>query len=108
MGWETRRNRGQYYTRSRRSGGRVVREYIGGGLVGELVARQDARERTVRAAERAEQYMEHARWQEAEIPLIQLCEASDLLVRAALLAAGYRQHHRGEWRKRRDQAGDPG
>jgi hypothetical protein len=30
-----------------------------------------------------------------------LGETTDLLARAALLAAGFHQHKRGEWRKRR-------
>jgi len=30
-----------------------------------------------------------------------LIESTDLLARAALVAAGYHQHKRGEWRKRR-------
>ena len=40
-----------------------------------------------------------------------LDEVSEAVARAALLAAGYRRHHRGEWRKRRareDQAGQSG
>ena len=38
-----------------------------------------------------------------DAPLDDLDELADLLARAALVAAGYRQHHRGEWRKRRAQ-----
>jgi hypothetical protein len=34
----------------------------------------------------------------------ELCELAELLTRAVLLAAGYRQHNRGEWRKPRERA----
>jgi hypothetical protein len=34
--------------------------------------------------------------------LLQLCEETDILVRAALVAAGYHQHARSTWRLRRD------
>ena len=39
MGWD---KGGRYYTRSRRENGRVVREYIGGGRAGAIVAQFDA------------------------------------------------------------------
>ena len=37
MGWEIRERGGRYYTRSRKFGGRVVREYIGGGSIAALI-----------------------------------------------------------------------
>jgi hypothetical protein len=37
--------------------------------------------------------------------LYQLAELADLLVRAALVAAGYHRHDRGNWRKRRERTG---
>lgn len=102
MGWESRQRGGLYYTRSRKENGRVIREYIGGGPLAVLVAQMDALEREERE-ERA------ARWREEREELDALnasvkevAEASDLLVRAALLVSGYRQHNRGEWRKRRE------
>jgi len=48
MGWD----RGKYYTRSRRVNGRVVREYVGVGLVGTLAAQLDAEDRQQWAVDR--------------------------------------------------------
>ncbi len=102
MGWESRERGGLYYTRSRKENGRVVREYIGGGMLGELAAQMDAIERE-RREERATRWKEGQEDLDAlEAPVDELTEASDILVRAALLACGYRQHNRGEWRLRRE------
>lgn len=99
MGWD---KDGRYYTRSRRKNGRVVREHIGGGKLGELAARLDAIDREKRAVERAAARAERQEIDALDAPLNELDELADLLVRAALLAAGFHQHHRGNWRKRRD------
>jgi hypothetical protein len=98
MGWD---KGGRYYTRCRREGGHVVREYIGSGRAGEIVAQLDALERQKRETERECAKLERAEVEELDAPLAELDELTDLVVRAALAAAGYRQHHRGEWRKAR-------
>ena len=49
--WERRERGGLYYTRSRRKDGRVVREYIGGSVLGEIVALEDECERRQREEE---------------------------------------------------------
>src|SRR5262245_26823955 len=98
MGWD---KNGRYYTRSRRVNGRVVREYIGGGRVGELVAQLDAIEREKRETERECAKIEQERIAALDASLAELNEIVDLVVRAALAAAGYAQHKRGEWRKKR-------
>jgi hypothetical protein len=101
MGWETRRGSGRYYTRSRKVNGRIVREYVGTGLVAELVAQQDAEARAEKRAERERFQQEAARWACTAAPLTELSRLLDGLTAAALIAAGYHQHHRGAWRKRR-------
>ena len=100
MGWEMRRSR-LYYYRSQKVGGRVVKEYAGAGLIGELAAELDAEQRAERQARADRDRAERERLEAAEAPLVELCGLADTLAKAALLAAGYRQHHRGEWRRRR-------
>src|SRR5215207_5424380 len=104
MGWETRRGQGRYYTRSRKVNGRIIRQYVGTGLVAELAAQQDAEERSQRLAERERLQHEATRWASSAAPLTELAELLDGLAAAALITAGYHQHHRGAWRKRRHGA----
>src|SRR5262245_7488089 len=98
MGWD----RGFYY-RVRKVNGRVVREYVGRGPVAELVAQMDALERKQREAERAAWLAKRAEMEALDASLDELNDLADLLAHAALLAAGFRRHKRGEWRKRREQ-----
>ena len=101
MGWETRQGQGRYYTRSRKVGGRVVREYLGTGLVGELAALADAADRARRRAERERLKAATSAMAGPDAALADFSRAVDALAAAHLLAAGYRRHNRGEWRKRR-------
>lgn len=100
MGWD---KNGRYYTRSRRENGRVVREYVGGGAPGALAARLDADARARREGERDGVRAESEAVAKLDAALAELSELVDLVARAALAAAGYAQHHRGEWRKRRGE-----
>lgn len=100
MSWETRARGGRYYTRSRREGGRVVREYVGTGPHAELIAELDHRERDRRDGERTAWVATLADLRAAEAPVLALHDDVELLVRGALLAAGCHRH-RGEWRRRR-------
>ncbi len=103
MAWERRKRGGFYYTRSRKVGGRVVREYVGGGLVGQFAAATDAEQRAERKA-RAEAFRtESARLEAVDVPVDALDEVAEALARGALLLAGYHRHHRGEWRRKREQ-----
>ena len=103
MGWERRERGGLYYTRTRKEGGRVVREYVGGGILGELAARMDVEERRRREEEEANRGEERQRLDALAAPVEELCEAAEVIFRAALIASGYHRHNRGEWRKRREQ-----
>ena len=102
MAWEPRRGRGRYYTRSRREGGRVVREYVGSGEVAEAIATLEGLDAGRRDLKRAEEASEKAEARQAQAALRELCEQAEALAQAALVLAGYHRHHRGEWRKRRD------
>jgi hypothetical protein len=101
--WEGRERGGLYYTRSRKEGGRVIREYVGGGLLGELAARMDTEKRRRREQEKASRREERERLDALVAPVEELCEAAEVIARAALIASGYHRHNRGEWRKRREQ-----
>ncbi len=103
MGWETRRGQGRYYTRSRKVNGRVVREYVGGGVLGELAARMDAEDRQRREEKAAAWREERERLEELAGLVDEFCEDVETMARAALLSAGFRRHNRGEWRKPRDR-----
>jgi hypothetical protein len=96
MGWD----RGYYY-RARKVNGRVVREYVGAGLAAQLAAQLDDRKRRQRQAQRAARRAEQAELDALDGPVNELCDLADLVARAALEAAGFHQHKRGEWRKRR-------
>ena len=100
MAWETRGG-GRYYYKVSRDDGRVRRLYLGTGPVAELAVR-DAE---LRRAERQARARSQARLEAAEAASQELAELADLLVRAALVAAGYHRHDRGNWRKRRERPG---
>jgi hypothetical protein len=78
-----------------------VREYVGTGFAGELAAAEDAMHREARERAGAEQRTEREGLAELDAPLEALDAKAEALYRAALVLAGYRQHDRGQWRKRR-------
>jgi hypothetical protein len=103
MGWEQVGGR-RYFYLSRRVGGRPRRVYVGpaNSPAAELAAAADGLRRLGREIAARERQAERERHREAEAPLLQLCQMTDALSRAALLAAGYRQHARGTWRRCRE------
>jgi hypothetical protein len=98
MAWE----RGKYYTRSRWVNGRVVRDYVGAGPIGRLVADMDAASHEDRKAKATEFIESRIEAEGHDEKLRALERMAEVLTRAALVAAGCRQHHRGEWRRQRE------
>src|SRR5262249_54852216 len=101
MPWEQVGQR-RYYYRNLRISGRSVRRYVGTGPVAELAAAADELRKLKWAIEARERQGEQVRHRQAEGPLLSLCGATDVLSRAALVAAGYHQHDRGAWRRSRE------
>ncbi len=103
MSWETRSNGQQYYTHSRRIGGRIQREYVGGGTVGELAAELDEidRESRLLEAESIRQARQLAERMDESLAYFE--ELADNIGRGLLIVAGYHQHNRSEWRKRNEK-----
>ena len=100
MAWEKRERGGRYYTRSRREGGRVLREYVGGGLAGELAAEADRKRRELEEAQREREREDIERIKALAAPVLEVSEAAEILARANLVAAGYHRR-KGEYRRAR-------
>ena len=79
----------------------MVREYVGTGPLAEHVAKADALERLQREEAARARREERESLEALDRSVEQLYAAAEILAQAALLAAGYRQHNRGEWRKKR-------
>jgi hypothetical protein len=103
MGWDKHGTR-RYYTRSHKKDGKVTRVYFGNGAEAELAAALDKSRRERKQAERQALQADRKRWDDACDTLDSLIAFSDLLVEAKLLAEGFHQHDRGQWRRRRDHA----
>ncbi len=78
-----------------------MREYVGTGPVAEIIALRDETERRWREAEGQAWREEWERLEALDAETGELDDLAKLLTRAAFVAAGYRQHKRGEWRKPR-------
>ncbi len=76
--------------------------YVGGGVLGEIAALEDEYGRQRREEEAACWRKERERLEALAAPVEELCDATEILVRAVLLASGYHRHKGGEWRKRRE------
>jgi hypothetical protein len=101
MGWETRGGK-RYYYRARKVKGRVVKEYVGTGLIGEVAGAVDGACRAERAAVRERRRAERSTLHGLDGAGDRFDRAVEALAWASLVAGGYHRHHRGEWRRRRD------
>jgi hypothetical protein len=100
MSWEQGPRGRKYYTRTRRLGGRCVREYLGGGPQGQAAAAADALRRAERQAQAAARRQEMERLRAVDGLVLELFEAASLVASAALAAGGYHKHG-GQWRAKR-------
>ena len=102
MPWQLRGTK-RYYYRSERLNGRPVRRYVGAGdsPAAALAATTADLRRLEREIAARERHAERERLREAEATLLELCEVSDIVARAALVGAGYHRHG-GEWRRGRE------
>jgi len=102
MGWE-RRGNAEYYYRSYRVGHRVRKEYLGRGTDTDLLATLASQER--HRKERA--CAEFQRERQAADTINRAVDTFEAALKAELRRqlerAGFRQHNRGEWRRRRVQ-----
>ena len=103
MAWEKRKRGTRYYTRSKWKDGRVVREYLGSGVLGEIVALDDELKRLQREETAAFHREERSRLQEAAAFIKELEEALEVLVHAELVAVGCHKS-KGEWRRERERS----
>ena len=88
MGWETRERGTSYYTRSKWVDGRVVREYVGTGLLGEIGALDHELKRLQKEETVAYWKEELERLERNAAFLQELEEVAEILTRAHLLASG--------------------
>jgi hypothetical protein len=100
MAWERRAGR-RYYYLGKRVGATVRKIYYGRHGAAKLAARFDAEDRRRRVAEAGTLEAERARTHTAQCAANDLESAVTMLTEAALLAAGYRKHDHGAWRRPR-------
>src|SRR5262245_56131522 len=95
------RNGRPYLYRSVRRDGRVTSEYVASGIDARLTAALEADERDGREFDREQARAERREADALERALDEMADRARALARDALTAAGYHQHHRGEWRRKR-------
>jgi hypothetical protein len=104
VAWEKRGgSQHEYYTRSRKVAGRVVREYVGRGLLAEGAELRDQCRRWRAQEEREAREAERGPVEMALSILGQYDAAVDTVLKAVLYASGLHSPNRSmvKWRKRR-------
>jgi hypothetical protein len=96
------RNGRPYLYQSIRWGEWVTTEYVASGEDALLLARLQSTTREMQDYWRREEREERTELDDLEHDLDDLTEQALTLARNALERAGYHQHHRGEWRRRRE------
>ena len=102
MAWESRRNKSYYY-RKRKVGGKVHSEYIGTGFAALLAEQVNERVKAEAEAKRCEWQAIRDEQQRLDQIVADFGQLATAYADAVLLLNGYRQHKRGEWRKKREQ-----
>ncbi len=97
MSMETRNGRGAYYTRSTRIEGRIVRTYVGSGLVAFEAAEEDEDIRLEEAAERARRRESDAEARMLDQLLVRYSQSVDHAIETELSGLGIKRR-RSEWR----------
>ena len=102
MSLEIRKSK-PYYYRQRRIDGRKVRTYVGSGDVALVAAERDAKERAERAALQQSIDARQRSIANCLTPVLNADKYIHQTCRAILLDAGFHQHDRGVWTRRRHQ-----
>ena len=92
-----------YYYRHVRDGEKIRKEYVGSGIVAELASEADRIERERDAAEKDRNERELELLEALIVPILELNQAAEILVRAEFVASGYHRR-KGEWRRTRESA----
>lgn len=98
MPWLKKRNGRLYYYRAVFHNGRRTNVYIGRGPLADLAAQQDAQAARDRAQRLQLAKRQRARDAALDKSVKELCLRTERLLRAALVAAGWRIHQMSEWR----------
>ena len=101
MGWVQRGDR-KYYYRSTRAGAGPRERYLGAGLAAQLAAAADRQRQHLRVAEHQGLRVTEQAVDRASNLVHEAGQWTELLVLSALLLAGYHNHNRGPWRRRRN------